>query len=140
MEELKFETEAKKIYIKLEKPEVVPRIVADLEKLKVALFNLVDNAIKYTSKGGVTIKLETADRKLKIIVEDTGMGLSKEEIDKLFNRIFERTKEAQKTNVTGRGIGLYITGQVVLAHNGKIWVESEGKGKGSRFCVELPVS
>jgi len=140
MEELIPEAEKKKIYLKLEKPgKKLPSIKADLEKLKVALTNIVDNGIKYTDKGGVTIKLKIENYKLKIVIEDTGMGIDKEELKALFIRTFERGEQAKKVYTTGRGIGLYIASQIIEAHNGKIWAESEGIGKGSVFYVELPV-
>ena len=67
------------------------------------------------------------------------MGISKEDMKTLFTGIFERGEEAKKIFTTGRGIGLYIASQIIQAHNGRIWAESEGTGKGSTFCVELPV-
>ena len=139
-EELHFEAKARNIYLKIQKPEKMLKIQADSGKLKVALFNLVDNAIKYTRKGGVTVKYQTTDNKLKIIIQDTGMGVPKEEQKDLFIRIFERGTKATKVHGTGRGIGLYITYHIIKAHQGKLWVESEGKGKGSAFFVELPIN
>jgi len=138
IEELKFEVETKKLYLIFEKPEHMYEIKADEEKLKVALFNLIDNAVKYTQKGGVRITITDGD-KIDIRIKDTGIGIAKEEIEKLFGRTFERGKEAKKIFTTGRGIGLYITGEIVKAHNGRIWVESHGLGMGSTFHVELPV-
>lgn len=138
IEELKFEVETKKLYLIFEKPEHAYEIKADEEKLKVALFNLIDNAVKYTQKGGVRIAIADGD-KIDIRIKDTGIGIAKEEIEKLFGRTFERGKEAKKIFTTGRGIGLYITGEIVKAHNGRIWVKSDGLGMGSTFHVELPV-
>ena len=100
---------------------------------------MIDNGIKYTRKGGVTIRLKIKDLRLKIIVKDTGIGLAKEEIKTLFTEFFERGKEAEKVYTTGRGIGLYIAKNIVEAHQGKIWAESEGKSKGSTFYIELPL-
>jgi len=145
MEELQFEAKARGIYLKLQKPVLrqaqskLPRIKADSEKLKVALFNIVDNGIKYTQKGGVTVKVEIADSKLRIITKDTGAGIAKEDLKGLFDKLFERGQEARKVHGIGRGIGLFITGHIVKAHKGKIWAESEGKGKGSTFFIELPI-
>lgn len=139
MEELQFEAKARGIYLKLQKPGKMPRIKADPEKLKIALFNIVDNGIKYTRQGGVTIKFKIEDLKLRIITQDTGMGISKEELKTLFTRTFERSKEAKRIYGTGRGIGLFIAGHIIGAHNGKIWAESEGKDKGSTFFIELPI-
>ena len=140
MEELQFEKEYRHIYLKLQKIGKVPKIKADSEKLKVALFNIVDNAIKYTRKGGVTITLQKAGANLRISVKDTGIGLDSEKAKTLFKSAFVRGKEAKKVHGFGRGIGVYITGHIVKAHHGKIWAESEGEGKGSTFFIELPIS
>jgi len=139
IEDLKFETKVKGIYLKLQSSADLPAIKADQEKLKVALANIIDNAVKYTSKGGVVVKTETTDSKILISIKDTGMGISKEDQKNIFNRTFERGKGAKKANATGKGIGLYITYHIISAHNGKIWVESEGKGKGTTFYIELPI-
>lgn len=138
IEELKFEVDSKKLYLMLEKPDNIYEIKADEEKLKVALFNLIDNAVKYTPKGGVRITISDGD-KIEIRIKDTGIGIAKQDIPQLFGRTFERGKEAKRVFTTGRGIGLYITGEIIKAHNGRIWVESDGLGMGSTFHVELPV-
>ena len=140
-EELEMEAKTKGIYLKLQKPaRPLPKIKADPEKLKMALYNVVDNAIKYTSKGGVTLGAKVTDSKLQITIRDTGMGISKEKLPTIFGRLFERGKGAQKAFTTGRGIGMYITYQIIKAHKGKIWAESEGEGKGSTFFIELPIA
>ena len=137
--ELMPEAEKKGIYLKLERPEKLPEIKADPPKLKMAIFNIIDNAVKYTEKGGVIVKLETIDSALRIITKDTGMGIAKKEIKNLFNKVFERGEKAQKLFTTGRGIGLFIASKMVQAHQGKVWAESEGAGKGSTFYIELPI-
>ena len=75
---------------------------------------------------------------MKIVVKDTGIGMAKEELKNLFQRTFERGKEAKEVFATGRGIGLFIAYQIIKAHNGRIWAESKGRGKGSTFYIELP--
>jgi signal transduction histidine kinase len=107
--------------------------------MKTALFNVIDNGIKYTLKGGVTIKLQIINNKLQIIVKDTGIGIKKEERAGLFERTFERGKEAEKIYIPGRGIGLYISKNFIEAHGGRIWVESKGENQGSTFFIELPI-
>ena len=139
IEELKPEAEKKGLYLKLEKPDVLPKINADSLKLKLALYNIIDNAVKYTKAGGVTVKVEVENSKLKIIIKDTGIGIEKDEAEKLFARIFERGSEAQKMFVTGKGIGLFISAKIIEAHGGKIRAQSEGLGKGSAFYIELPI-
>jgi signal transduction histidine kinase len=140
--------QVKNIYLKLQKPptsaqgygeakENVISVSADREKLKAALYNIVDNALKYTEKGGVDIKVETTGESIKIIIADTGIGLPPEKIKNMFEIQFDRTEKAKKM-ATGFGVGLYLSGQIIKMHNGKIWAESEGEGKGSTFYVELP--
>ena len=137
IESLQFQAKAKGIYLKLEKLEKIFIIEADREKLKAALFNIIDNSIKYTLQGGVTIKLIDGGT-VKITISDTGIGILKEKINTIFDTAFERSEEAKKASPTGRGIGLYLSSQIIKAHNGKVWVESLGLGKGSTFHVELP--
>ncbi|MCX6722638.1 MAG: HAMP domain-containing sensor histidine kinase [Candidatus Staskawiczbacteria bacterium] len=139
LKDVELEAGRKGIYAKIEKPEGNCTIKADEAKLKAALTNIFDNAVKYTNKGGVTIKLKVEDKKVKVEIKDTGMGISKERLLKLFDSTFERTEEAKKNFATGRGIGLYLSSQVIKAHNGKIWAESDGEGKGSTFHIELPI-
>ena len=103
------------------------------------MVNIFDNAIKYTDEGGVTVSLKADGGKVKIGIKDTGAGISKERLPKLFDSIFERTDESKKAFAIGRGVGLYLSSQIIKAHNGKIWAESEGEGKGSIFNIELPV-
>lgn len=136
--DLKFEVERKKIYLNFEKNESIPEILADREKLKAALYNIIDNAVKYTNTGGVNVKLTSDEKNVHIIVKDTGIGILAQNIPTLFGKTFERGVEAKKVFTTGRGIGVYIAGQIVKAHKGNIKVESLGEGKGSTFIIELP--
>ena len=135
--ELEFKAQTKGIYLKLQKPERDFLVRADKEKLKAAIFNIADNAIKYTPTGGVTITLKNHDT-VKIIITDTGIGLPKEKLGTIFGGMFERTEAAKKI-APGAGVGLYLSAQIIKAHHGKVWVESEGEGKGSTFHIELPL-
>jgi heavy metal sensor kinase len=113
-------------------------IVGDRDRLKQVLLNLVDNAIKYTPKGGeVTLSLAKDDGWVKISVQDTGIGISPENIPNLFDR-FYRVDKARSRDAGGTGLGLAIAKSVVDAHNGKITVESQ-VGKGTTFTVWLPL-
>lgn len=114
-------------------------IKADIGKIKQVFTNLIDNSIKYTPKGSITISIMEGGNVIRFSVKDTGIGMSKEDIGKLFKR-FERAKGANLVNVSGTGLGLYVAKEMVEAHKGKIWAESEGKGLGSTFIVELPLS
>lgn len=113
-------------------------VYADLGKVKQVIINLIDNAIKYTPSGSITVEVSKHDTFAQLRVSDTGIGISSEDIKKLFNK-FSRAKDANKTNVLGTGLGLYVAKQMIEAQNGKIWIESEGVGKGTTAIVELPL-
>jgi len=136
--ELSLKAKEKNLYLEFEEPKEFPKILLDSEKIRQVILNLVDNAIRYTQKGGVTVKLQIANGRLQIVVSDTGEGLTKEEKEKLFER-FSRGTAGTKFWTEGAGLGLYVARRFVEMHNGKIWAESEGKGKGSTFYVELPI-
>ncbi len=111
----------------------------DKGKMKQIISNLIDNAIKYTPKGGIKISLENYGQKSIVKIKDTGIGIEEKDIDKLFTK-FTRTKDAFKTNVFGTGLGLYVAKKMMEAQGGNIHVESEGLGKGSTFTIEIPRS
>lgn len=138
VQDIKFEADKKGIELKLEKPESDCLINADESKLKAAIVNIFDNSVKYTEKGSVAMSLKILQDKFIIQIKDTGMGIDKERLNKLFDNILERSDESKKAFVSGRGIGLYLSKQIISAHNGKVWAESEGQGKGATFYIELP--
>jgi signal transduction histidine kinase len=110
----------------------------DVSKMNEVLNNLLDNSIKYTPKGGLSVKLEKVAAGARFTIEDTGIGMSQETIGKLF-KLFSTGAESLKVNTSSTGVGLYITKAHVEAHGGRIWAESDGEGKGSRFIMELPL-
>ncbi len=114
-------------------------IKADKEKLKQVIANVIDNSVKYTPKGKIEVDLIHYKDCFRLIVKDTGIGISKEVIPKLFSK-FSRATNASKTNIRGTGLGLFIAKEIITANKGKIWVESEGEGKGSQFIIELNTS
>jgi signal transduction histidine kinase len=136
--ELSIKAKEKNLYLNFEEPKEFPKVLLDREKIRQVILNLVDNAIRYTQKGGVTVKLQTGNNRLQIVVSDTGEGLTKEEKEKIFER-FSRGTAGTKFWTEGAGLGLYIARKFVEMHKGKIWAESEGRGKGSTFYVELPM-
>lgn len=141
IEEVKPEAEQKGLYLRFEpSPKISGEIKLDKKKIRTAIWNLIDNAIKYTNRGGVTIKSQITDDKLKIEVSDTGIGMEKKEIDYfLEGKFFERGEEAKELYGPGRGIGLAIAVEFIKAHGGKIWAESKGWGRGTTFWIELPL-
>ena len=100
--------------------------------------NLIDNAIRYTPAGTIEVKLTRDGKVIRFSVKDSGVGITDEDKQRLFTE-GGHGKESIKVNVHSTGYGLYIAKQVVVAHGGKIWAESEGQGKGSTFVVELPI-
>ncbi|MEN9524206.1 MAG: hypothetical protein RL536_275 [Candidatus Parcubacteria bacterium] len=114
------------------------RVTADRDKLKQVIANLIDNSIKYTPKGsvGVSLSFNRAKHKFVFMIKDTGIGIARETLPHLFSK-FSRAGNANKTNIRGTGLGLFVAKQIVEAHHGTIRAESEGEGRGSTFTVEL---
>ncbi len=106
----------------------------DRYKIEQVLTNLLTNAIRYGQKNPVSIKVEDLEDKARLSVQDHGIGIDPEVQDKIFDR-FARVGNPEK--ISGLGLGLFITKQIVTAHEGKIWVESK-LGEGSTFFIELP--
>ncbi len=132
------------INIIFEKPKNYPMILADKQRFKQVMLNLLNNAIKYNKDNGkVTVKTREQDDKhkkngyLRIIVTDSGIGIPEKDIKKLFNP-FERIG-AERSEVEGSGLGLVIVKKLTEAMKGRIGVNSE-PGSGSEFWIELPVS
>ncbi|MFA5166309.1 MAG: ATP-binding protein [Candidatus Paceibacterota bacterium] len=121
-----------------EKPsEPLPPIMADRLKLEQVIFNILDNAVKYTNKGSVIAKLEKRANKQVITVADTGEGMTHEEVLNIFEK-FTRGESGPKSQTKGSGIGLYIAKKFIEMHKGKIMGESRGQGLGSTFTIEIP--
>lgn len=112
-------------------------IIGDRDKLGQVVNNLITNAIKYSPLGS-TIHIAcvtTIGSHAQVSIKDEGMGINPEDIDKLFDRYY---RVESTNNISGFGIGLYLSAEIIRRHNGKIWVESE-KGKGSTFFFSLPL-
>jgi PAS domain S-box-containing protein len=110
-------------------------VTADRLKISQVLNNLVGNAVKYSESGTtINISFEKTDGKITVMVNDKGMGIKSENLDKLFERYY---RVEQQSIIGGFGIGLYLSAEIIEAHGGKIWAESEF-GKGSTFYFELP--
>lgn len=133
--------------LKYEEPQdSLPEVMIDGPKIREVISNLVDNAIKYTPEGNVTLKIalrkkdENEDTDwIRVTVSDSGIGIPESELPYLFAK-FSRGKDKSRLTVAGTGLGLYV-GKVMVENNGgRIWAESDGEGKGSRFIVEIPAS
>jgi len=117
------------------------KINGDVGKIRQAISNLVDNALKYTEKGHVKVFLDKEPNKntALIKVEDSGIGVSQEMLPRLFQK-FSRANNVSLVHTDGSGLGLYVAKRIIEHHHGNIWVESEGIGRGSTFYIELPLS
>ena len=115
------------------------KMVADKNKLGLALSNLIDNAMKYNSKGGsVTVRVKPVPQKpyIQVSVQDTGIGVLQADMDKIFTK-FYRAPNARKVKADGTGLGLYITRNIIHQHGGEVGVEST-LGRGTTFFFTLP--
>ena len=113
-------------------------ILGDSIQLGEAVRNLIENSMHYTPSGEISIRLKQAGGKVLLSVKDTGVGIKKEDKDKLF-KAGGVGSESIKINVNSSGYGLAFVKGVIEKHKGKVWFESAGAGKGSTFFVELPV-
>lgn len=115
-------------------------VIGDFGRLQQAVLNLLTNAIKFSQPGGrihVTSYAHDAQR-ARVVVEDTGIGIDPAFLDHIFE-MFSQGAAATGRQRTGMGIGLALVKSIIEQHNGRVWAESEGPGKGSRFTIELPI-
>jgi signal transduction histidine kinase len=133
--------EEKKIALSFSRNGDIPKISLDRSILKRVITNLVDNAIRYTPKGGtiaVSLDLAPWEEVLCLSVKDSGSGLPAEYHQKIFDKFEQVTLKKEGDRAGSSGLGLTFCKMAVEAHGGKIWVESEGLGKGCTFRVHLP--
>lgn len=129
----------KKVKLIFEKPKKkLPKVKIDKEKIKLVIQNLIDNGIIYNKIGGkVTISLDYDKIFMYVIIEDTGIGISNLQYDRIFSKFF-RADNAVKSDAEGTGLGLFICKNIIEAHGGKINFKSK-KDKGSTFTFSLPI-
>jgi two-component system sensor histidine kinase SenX3 len=116
-------------------------ILADLDEVRAAVSNLVDNAVKYSGSNiKVSVEIVATDEKhVSVRVCDQGAGIPKTELKPIFKR-FYRARGPAAPRVPGTGLGLYIVRSVAKRHGGRAWAESEGPGRGSTFVLQLPIA
>ena len=141
LEQLKDAIEEKHLALETDIAWEIPCDVnADEEKVRDhVLRNLIDNAIKYTPAGTIKVELKRVDSVIRFSVHDSGVGITDEDKAHLFTE-GGHGKDSIKVNVHSTGYGLFIAKTIIEAQGGKIWAESDGPGKGSRFIVELPLA
>ena len=144
IKELKIVAENKGLYLNLDKRfDEDLKVEIDEARIRQVVLNIIDNAVKYTSEGGITVRLKkqkvkTGKDSLIIEIEDTGEGMTGKDIENIFES-FSRGSAGDLMHAEGAGLGLYIARKFVDMHNGSIWIESEGKGEGTCFFIELPL-
>ncbi len=117
----------------------LPILKIDPTKIKEVLVNIIDNAIKYTPKGKITVKTFVDEDSVIVAISDTGIGMSKDDVKAIYQK-FQRGRAVSQVYPNGTGIGLYIANKIIQAHNGRLWAESDGLGRGSTFYIKLPLS
>lgn len=139
VEELSYLVTSRNLTLNLDYPKKL-QYFADKSRLSQSIINLISNAIKNTPSGGkIFIKTLETGNFIDIIIKDTGVGLTMEEKQKLFQKFgkIERYGQNLDVDIEGAGLGLYISKEIVELHGGKIIVESDGRNKGSTFIIRL---
>ena len=123
----------KKVGLKKEFPSRTVIIKADRDKITQVFINLMGNALKFTDKGDVVVKIIELQDEVQVEVQDTGPGMTKEQVEKIFDKFVRVVAEKKE----GTGLGLPIAKDIIELHKGRIRVESE-PGKGSTFIFNMP--
>lgn len=136
---LKEEAQRKGLKFELKIEGKIPKTAIDGEKLSLVLQNLIENSIRYTLKGKIEVSVKYLPDKKEIFfsVKDTGIGIPKDQQKRIFTKFF-RAQQAQRLATAGSGLGLFISKNIIEAHGGKIWFDSQ-EGKGTTFYFTLPV-
>jgi len=117
----------------------VPQADIDVEKIKLTIQNLIDNSIRYTKPGGeVEISVKYGKKEVEVAVRDNGVGIPSDQKDRVFGKFF-RAANVMRIDTEGSGLGLFIAKNIIEAHGGRIWFESE-EGKGTTFFLAIPLS
>lgn len=119
------------------KPDKKYEVFCDHDKITQVLINLINNAIKFTEKGKIGIRVKQDEKDIHITVADTGPGIRKEDLSKIFSR-FTQLDTTKGKHREGTGLGLAICKAIIVKHKGKIWVESTF-GEGSDFHFTIPM-
>lgn len=139
LEKTRAQMDQKRIELHVHLPVKLPELNLDKDKISAALVNLLGNAGKYTPDGGkVSLNVELANSEIRIQIEDSGIGISPEELGKVFNKFF-RSDDQRVRDIVGTGLGLSFAQEVARLHGGSISVRSE-VNQGSRFTMTLPIA
>ncbi len=129
---------SKNVSLKVDIAQDLPIIKMDNERILQVLLNLIGNAVKFTPGGGtVTVSSQTVGQEVQVYIMDTGAGIPEENLNTIFDK-FKQTNTASYNTIKGTGLGLSIVKHIIIAHGGRIWVESKA-GQGSTFIFALPL-
>ncbi len=135
------EADRRKIKLRFKAPEgKLPKVTMDVEKMRLVIQNLIDNSIKYSFQGGevtISLKYSKKEKEIEFSIKDSGVGVPKDQRPRVFSKFF-RGSNVIRMETEGSGLGLFIAKNIVEAHGGRIWFESEEK-KGATFYFVLPV-
>jgi two-component system CheB/CheR fusion protein len=140
VEGLKEQIKEKNLELDLDLAKNLPTIMGDEAKLVRVVANILGNALKFTPKGGrIVIRTVPQDDSVQVSIEDSGVGIAAENLEKVFEKFYQVDSSYTRA-AGGIGMGLTIAREIVEAHGGRIWAESEGLGKGAKLSFTLPVS
>ncbi len=139
LKELRIDIENKKISVDYPTDEKDwPTLNIDANKMREALLIIIENAIKYNVAGGrIAIQTRLDKEVFELSVTDSGLGIGREDMEKIFSNLFHRGERARQTNPIGMGVGLSVARAIVSAHHGELTLESEGEGKGTKAVVMI---
>jgi PAS domain S-box-containing protein len=127
----------KSIYLRQAIEDNIPRARFNFDRIIQVITNLVNNALKFTDKGGITVSASSDSGKIKVVVEDTGEGIRGDDIDNVFEE-FRQVEDKNTRKTGGAGLGLAISRKIIEEHHGDIWIESE-YGKGTKAIFTIPI-
>ncbi len=131
----------KKLTLEFKKTKIKPpKVVVDVEKIKLVIQNLLDNAVKYTPSGGkikISLRHNKDKKEIEFEIKDTGVGILKEQQSRIFSKFF-RGANVMRMETEGSGLGLFISKNIIEAHGGRVWFESK-EGEGATFYFTLPI-
>lgn len=140
IKEEKDEIKKKSLKLSFKKPlRELPGVMVDAEKIKIAIENLISNAVKYTPSGGkivVSLRYLKNSKEVELSVKDSGVGIPEDQRDRVFNKFF-RGANVVRMDTEGSGLGLFISKNIIESHGGRVWFESK-ENEGSTFYFVLP--
>lgn len=142
-EEFKEVAKEKKLELTYEHPDApLPQAMIDKDKFRQVIMNLLDNAVKYTKRGFIKLKISLDSSHpngiaILLSISDSGIGMNRDDLEMIFKR-FSRGEQGFKANTGGLGLGLYLAKRIISDHGGEIWATSDGPGEGSTFWVRVP--